>query len=162
MLRANIGQAILAGFVATLVMTFLMYLAPLMGMPKMDIASMLGSLFFTPAPAPGTSGWWVGMIMHFINGSIIFPLVFAYLLYPLLPGRPWVKGLGWGLVLWFLAQALVMPMMGMGFFTSEHPQATAAVVGSLLAHILYGAIFGALYGRGGAAVTHVDYERPAA
>ncbi len=37
----NLSKAIAAGFVGTLFMTVIMMLAPAMGMPKMDIASML-------------------------------------------------------------------------------------------------------------------------
>ena len=102
-MRANASRAILAGFVATLAMTMMMYAVPMMGMPKMDIAAMLGSMFSggqMPEPMSGT--WWTGMIIHFINGTIIFALIYAYLLYSLLPGSGWAKGLIWGLLLWFL------------------------------------------------------------
>ena len=136
-----------AGFVATLVMTMMMYVAPMMGMPKMDIAAMLGSLFNNGQMPEQMSGlWWTGMIFHFVNGSIIFPLIYAYLLYPYLPGAPWVRGLVWGLILWFLAQAAVMPMMGMGFFSANAPQPVMAVIGSLIGHVIYGSILGWLAG----------------
>jgi hypothetical protein len=69
--------------------------------------------------------------MHFINGTIIFPLIYAFLLYRILPGRPWAKGIYWGLILWFLAQAVVMPMMGGGFFSASMG-GMKAVIGSLL------------------------------
>jgi uncharacterized membrane protein YagU involved in acid resistance len=88
----------------------------------------------------------MGMLIHFIDGTIIFPLIYAYLLYSVLPGGPWLKGLFWGLILWFLSQVLVMPMMAMGFFFSKTPQAMMAVVGSLVGHIIYGAILDAIAG----------------
>lgn len=57
MTETHPGKAIGAGFVATLVMTTLMYMAPLMGMPKMDIAAMLGNFLGI--------GWTMGMITTF-------------------------------------------------------------------------------------------------
>ncbi len=157
--RPNMGRAILAGFIATLAMTMVMYVAPMMGMPKMDIAAMLGSMMSKQMPAPMSGGWLMGMMMHFVNGTIIFPLIYAYLLYPLLPGSPLLKGVVWGLILWLLSQMMVMPMMGMGVFSSNAPQAMMNVVGSLMGHIIYGAILGAM--AGGQAEQVSTHERTA-
>ncbi|MCL4267744.1 MAG: hypothetical protein KJ069_31550 [Anaerolineae bacterium] len=41
----SILGAIIAGVVGTIVITMVMAMAPKMGMPKMDIVGMLGSLF---------------------------------------------------------------------------------------------------------------------
>ena len=90
--RPTAARAILAGFVATVGMSVLMYAAPMMGMPKMDVAAMLGSMVSQGMPAPASGAWRIGMIAHFINGMIIFPLIYAYALYPALPGAPWLKG----------------------------------------------------------------------
>src|SRR5712692_11697701 len=99
----------LGGFVGTLAMTALMYIAaPIMGV-KMDIAQMLGSML--------GNNWWAGMMMHLVNGTIIFPMIYAYLIYQWLPGGSTLKGTTWGIVLWVLAQAVVMPMMGGGLFS---------------------------------------------
>jgi uncharacterized membrane protein YagU involved in acid resistance len=56
------------------------------------------------------------------------------------------KGVIWGLVLWFVSQAMVMPMMGAGFFSGHVPQPMMTVIGSLMGHIIYGAILGGIYG----------------
>ena len=103
-------KAVLAGFVGTLAMTAMMYfVAPMMGL-TMDIAAMLGSLM--------GGNWTAGMMLHFINGSIIFPAIYAYVLYDRLPGSPVARGTLWGIALWLLAQVVVMPMMGGGLFSS--------------------------------------------
>ncbi len=88
----------------------------------------------------------MGMFIHFVNGTVIFPLIFGFLLYSRFPGAPVVKGILWGLILWFLAQAMVMPMMGAGFFASGTPQPFMTVFGSLMGHVVYGAILGLIYG----------------
>jgi uncharacterized membrane protein YagU involved in acid resistance len=85
------------------------------------------------------------MMMHFVNGTIIFPLIYAYLLYGWLPGSPTARGTAWGVILWVLAQVVVMPMMGGGFFSMAMGGMMAAG-GSLIGHLLYGSILGAIAG----------------
>jgi len=138
-MRPNWNRAILGGFVGTLALTFLMYkVAPMMGMMKMDIAGMLGQML---------GGWAMGMAMHFVNGTIIFPLIYAFFLYRLLPGPPVVKGLVWGVVLWLIAQLMIMPMMGAGLFSMKTGGMMAAI-GSLVGHLVYGALLGGIAGPG--------------
>ncbi len=132
-MRPNTARVILGGFFGTLAITFLMYMGgPMMGLPRMDIAAMLGSLL---------GGWAMGMTMHFLNGIVIFQLIYAYLLFTRFPGTPAVKGITWGVVLWVLAQLVVMPMMGAGFFGLKMGGIMPAF-GSLGGHIAYGALLG--------------------
>ena len=63
--------------------------------------------------------WAAGMMMHVVNGSLIFPAVYAYALYDRVPGSPAIKGTAWGVALWLMAQVIVMPMMGGGLFSSN-------------------------------------------
>ncbi len=121
--KPNVGRAILGGFVGTLVMTMIMYAAPMMSMPKMDIAAMLGSMLNGgQMPALMSGPWLMGMMMHLFDGIIIFPLIYAFLLFRILPGSPWLRGVIWGLILWLLSQGMVMPMMGMGVFSANAPR----------------------------------------
>ena len=127
------ARAALGGFVGTLVMTGMMYVvAPMMGV-HMDIAAMLGSLL--------GGSWTAGMMMHFVNGSVIFPAIYVYALYAYLPGNPALRGTIWGVALWLVAQTVVMPMMGAGLFSSAMGGIMAAM-GSLLGHFLYGSLLG--------------------
>jgi uncharacterized membrane protein YagU involved in acid resistance len=125
------------GLIGTMVMTGMMYMvAPMMGL-DMDIAQMLGSMM--------GGSWAAGMAVHFLNGAVIFPLVYAYALYEWLPGGPLVKGAAWGTVLWLLAQTVVMPMMGGGFFSMAMGGMMAAM-GSLIGHLVYGVLLGGIAG----------------
>lgn len=136
-MHPNIGKAIGGGFVGTLVMTMMMYLvAPMMGL-NMDIAAMLGGMLGI--------GWPGGMLIHFVNGTIVFPLIYALALYSRLPGSPALKGTAWGVILWLVAQVMVMPMAGAGLFSAAMGGMMAAA-GSLVGHVLYGALFGAVAG----------------
>lgn len=136
MRRPSFRRVIRSGFVATLVMTMMMYLSPSMVPPRMDIAAMFGRML--------GGSWWLGFIIHFTLGAIIFSLLYAYLLNPVLPSKPWTKGTLWGLTLWLVAQMLILPMIGMGFFSTNIPGRVTAVLGSLLAHLIYGIVLGAL------------------
>jgi hypothetical protein len=133
--KPSITRSIAGGLAGTTVMTLMMYVvAPMMGI-HMDIAKMLGSML-------GNS-WAAGLTAHFVNGAVIFPAVFATVVYDRLPGTPILKGTTWGAILWILAQAVVMPMMGAGFFSLAMGGIMPAM-GSLIGHLLYGAILGTL------------------
>jgi uncharacterized membrane protein YagU involved in acid resistance len=132
-------QAVTGGFVATVAITVMMYwVAPLLLGSPMDIATMLGDFLGI--------GWSGGMVVHFINGSLIFPLVYAFVLFGVLPGGPVTKGVTFGVVLWLLAQSVVMPIMGGGFFSANAGGMMAAVA-SLIGHLVYGAALGAVAGQ---------------
>jgi uncharacterized membrane protein YagU involved in acid resistance len=136
-MHSNPTRAILGGFVGTLAMTAMMYLvAPMMGL-NMDIAQMLGSVL--------GGNWAMGMVMHFALGTFVFPLIYVSVLYAWLPGGPVGRGVAWGVILWLLAQIVVMPMMGAGFFSMAMGGMMAAG-GSLVGHLIYGSILGAIAG----------------
>jgi uncharacterized protein DUF6789 len=137
-MKPNLGRAILGGIVGTIVLTMLMYIAaPMMGIPKMDIAAMLGSML---------GGWTIGMVMHFVNGAILFPLIYAFVVFSKLRGGPVTKGILWGTTLWLVAGLVMMPMMGAGLFGTANGGMMAAVA-SLIGHLVYGALLGAIAGR---------------
>jgi uncharacterized membrane protein YagU involved in acid resistance len=137
-IKPNVTRAIVGGFIATLAMTMMMYLvAPMMGV-KMDIAGSLAGMLGAP--------WAVGLMMHFLNGAVIFPLIYALVLYRVLKGGPAVRGITWGVALWLMAQLVVMPMIGAGVFSSRMGGMTTAAA-SLMGHLVYGALLGAIAGR---------------
>lgn len=132
-MHPTFARAALGGFIGTVAMTVMMYVvAPMMGL-HMDIAAMLGSML--------GGSWIAGLMMHFVNGSVIFPAIYVYALYARLPGSPVIRGTVWGVVLWLVAQTMVMPMMGAGLFSSAMGGMMAAM-GSLIGHILYGSLLG--------------------
>ncbi len=142
------GKAILGGFIGTILITIVLYAG------GSDLARMLGTMF-TPDPV---RAFWLGMLIHFFIGSIVLSLIYAYVFYHALPGGPWTKGIIYGILVWIVAMAVVMPMMGVvhpmvkrgqmpnpGFFMA-YMGAMPAIV-SLIGHIIYGAFLGGIYGR---------------
>jgi uncharacterized membrane protein YagU involved in acid resistance len=135
-MKPNLSKVFLGGFAGTVAMTLMMYfVAPMMLGKPMDIAAMLGSVM--------GGSWTLGMIAHLMNGAVIFPLLFAFVVVRFLPGPAAVKGMGWGVALWVVAQVVVMPMMGAGFFSANAGGMMAAVA-SLMGHLVYGALLGSV------------------
>jgi len=133
----NIWKAIAGGFIGTVMLTLMeRFVAPIMGV-RMDIVAKLGEMTHT-----GMAG---GLFMHFLQGTVIFPLIYAYLLHRFLPGAPWQKGLLWGVILWLGLETVMMPMMGGGIFSMEIG-GMKAVMAAFIGHLVYGAILGAIAG----------------
>jgi Family of unknown function (DUF6789) len=142
MREAHVSRALLGGFFATLAMTVLMYAAPTVGAPRMDIAAALGALFGHGVPAQLSALWWAGMVWHFLNGTVIFALLYAYFVYGWLSGEGWLRGMIWGLMLWLTTEVVVMPIAGNGLFSDHSPEATARVAGAFILHAVYGSVLG--------------------
>ncbi|MCL4538683.1 MAG: DUF2938 family protein [Bacteroidetes bacterium] len=133
----NLGRAIIAGLVGTLAMTIVMLMAPAMGMPPMPIGNMLAGFMHIPVA--------LGWIMHFMIGTVL-AIGYVNFFATRLPGKPVVRGLIYSLVPWLMAQVIVNPMMGAGVFASHTPAPALFVMGSLIGHLVYGAVLGAVYG----------------
>ena len=138
MKNVNLLKAIIAGIAGTVAMTIVgVYLAPMMGMPKMNPADMLAAQMGGSA----VMGW----AGHFMIGIVL--AVTYSIVEKSLPGAPWLRGALFGIAPWLLAQVAVMPMMGMPLFSGS----TVMAGGSLLGHLIYGAVVGAVYGAHAAA-----------
>ncbi|GAC1658636.1 MAG: hypothetical protein NVS4B3_26200 [Gemmatimonadaceae bacterium] len=139
-MNINWGRAILAGLIGTAMMTMVgLWVAPMMGIPPMNPAEMLAQ-----AMGGSLALGWVG---HFMIGTIL-AMIYAVLA-PRLPGPAWTRGALFGIAPWLMAQLVVMPMMGMPVFSGSG----ALAMGSLVGHLVYGAVVGAVYGPGAAAPT---------
>jgi hypothetical protein len=77
---------------------------------KMNIVDALATML---------GAWKMGMLVHVLNGAIVFPLAYAVFFYRLLRGLSYVKGLTFGLTLWRASQLVVLPMIGAGVFSSH-------------------------------------------
>lgn len=114
----RVGSALKAGLIATGVMTALMYAAPLVGLPRMDVIYSLGSLL------PGSSSpYVVGALLHFGIGAIL-ALVYAASFSQVLPGPGWTRGTLFSLLPWIFA-VVAMPSL-MALLQSLFDPGTAA------------------------------------
>src|SRR5262249_43295754 len=98
----NLKRAVAAGVVGTAVMTFLLWWAPLVGLPKLAIGELL-STFLAVSVAVLRVGPTGGWVIHGIVGvglAILYAVVFA----KLLPGKPVVRGALYGFLVFLVAQ----------------------------------------------------------
>jgi len=132
----NVPKGMLAGLAATIVLSLLMLAKEAMGlMPALDpIAMIAGMMGVSTLVAWG---------IHVMIGAVIWGGAFA-LLEPRLPSRDfWVKGILFGVGAWLIMMVAMMPMAGAGFFGMQ--LGMMAPVMTLMMHLVYGAVLGAVY-----------------
>ena len=130
----------IAGFIATLVLSALMFMKDMMGlMPDVDIIAMLASKMGGSA----MTGW----VAHFMIGTIGYGLAYAVVFSALPFGGHMLRGALLGVAGWFMMMMAVMPMMGAGLFGLAMPSGMMVPVATLMLHLIFGAALGLFYGR---------------
>lgn len=133
---SNIVRGLIAGFVATLVLSALMVMKQMIGfMPELDVAAMLTSMLSLPSVA---FGW----IMHFMIGTIAWGVGYA-VLRPYLPGGSIWSGVLFGTAAWLMMMIAVMPMAGAGLFGLQ--MGVMAPIMTFMLHAIFGAVLGGVY-----------------
>lgn len=131
------SKGMIAGFVATLVLSGLMLMKAKMGvMPQLDPINMITTMMGASSPA-------VGWIVHFMIGTLLWGLIFAWIA-PRLPGAMWWRGMVFSVGPWLIMMAAMMPMAGAGFFGLS--LGIGAPLMTLMMHLIYGALLGGVYG----------------
>lgn len=134
---SNTAKGIFAGFIATLVISVFMLMKQIMVlMPELDPIRMLADM-------AGASSLRAGWIMHFMIGSVAWGLLYSFV-QAWLPGGMTVRGILFGMGAWLLIMVVVMPMAGAGLFALGISMAAPIV--TLVLHIMFGAVLGAVYG----------------
>jgi len=135
---AKISKGIIAGLVATVVLSMIMVAKAMMGlMPELNVIAMLSSMMHT-VPA-------IGWAMHFVIGAVAWGVGFAAF-YNILPGgSSLTKGVMFGVIAWLMMMLLVMPMAGAGMFGLN--MGMMAPVTTLMLHAIFGAVLGGVFGK---------------
>jgi len=130
-MKISLQKTVLAGIAATAVMTIVMYLAPMMGLPEMNAAAMLSGMMGAPII--------VGWVMHFMIG-IIFALGYSFLFVSTVKiENSVVKGAVFGFAAFVVAQiAMLMMSLVMGPMPAPEGGMMPMMVGSIIGHIMYG------------------------
>ncbi|MDF1501268.1 MAG: hypothetical protein P1P76_12445 [Anaerolineales bacterium] len=136
----DILGSIIAGLVGTLLMTLLMYMAPSMGMPKMDIIGMLGTMFTSGERAARA----LGTVMHFMMGAV-FGIAYAFLWNVGVGSPTWVWGLIFGAGHTVVALLTMPLMMGMHPRPPEMESGPRMMLGSLMGHLVFGLVVALVY-----------------
>lgn len=130
----KIQQTVLGGIVGTAVMTLVMFIAPMMGMPEMNPPQMLSMMTGLPL----TVGW----IMHFMIG-VIFASGYTFLLKKAVRkiGSHVLKGTIFGFAVFVFAQIMMAIMGGLiGGMPSMEGSMILVMIGSITGHIVYGIV----------------------
>ena len=128
-----------AAIVATVVLELMMRVgAPnLLGIPPMSPPNLVTNILGLP------QGHVFGAVVHFGLGLIVFPIGYMIIAYRHFPGPYLLRGALWGVLLWLVAMAVVVPLAGIpilfGFGMS--------MVAALVAHVVYGVILAAIVDR---------------
>ena len=134
---SNSTKGMIAGFVATVVLSGLLMLKSTMDLaPHLNIIRLL-----TQLGSIGTVAAWMD---HFIVGTLVWGLLFGAFDAVYEKGAYWLKGLIFGVFAWVLMMVLFMPMAKAGFFGAKI--GIEAPLVTLLYHLLYGLVLGVTYG----------------
>lgn len=133
-MKTKVTQAVTGGLIGTAAMSLVMFVAPMMGMPKMNPAEMLSGMMAIPS--------FIGWMMHFMIG-IIFTLMYVFLLLPILKevnGKV-LKGIIFGIAAFIFAQ-IAMALMGAMFGEMPSPEGSMVLIaiGSIFGHLVFGVV----------------------
>jgi uncharacterized membrane protein YagU involved in acid resistance len=133
----NTMRGMLAGLVATVVLSALMLLKASMGLwPELNLVRLLINL--------GSIQLVAAWMDHFIVGVIVWGMLFGALDSMWESRAYWLKGLVFGVFAWLLMMILFMPLTKAGFFGVKiGPPAIYVTLGY---HLIYGLVLGVTYG----------------
>ena len=135
--NVDFKKVLIASVAGDSAMMVVMFMAPMMGVPKMDLGIMLGTM--NPMmELPYIMGW----VMHFFIGFMLTWFYAAFFI-NVLPSTGWKRGMIYSLIPWAVMQIVLMPMMMNQPMLSGGDMMT--LMGMILAHLAYGGVMGAIY-----------------
>ena len=131
-----------AAFCATLAMTGFMLIAPVVGLPRMDMGSILGEMF--------NGNKLVGWILHFVLG-IIFAIPYVLMFNHWIPVEHKIaRGAIYGILVFVLSEIIITAVNISGHLKWDEKESIALMVfGNSIACMIYGAVLGAFFERKG-------------
>ncbi len=131
-MTTKIKQSLIGGIVGTAVMTMVMLIAPMMGMPKMNPPELLSMMMGFPIV--------VGWLMHFLIG-IIFAMAYAFFFMNIVKkiSSNIIKGAIFGFAVFVFAQ-IAMAIMGamLGDTPPMEGSMMLMIIGSIIGHVIFG------------------------
>ncbi len=133
----NIKAGLIAGFMATVVLSIVMIIKAKLGvMPELNAIKMLAGMI----GAPLVMGW----VAHFVIGTLVWGILFAALVNRL-PGSMIVSAIIFSIGAWLLMMVGPMPMAGAGMFGLN--LGIMAPIATLMLHLIWGVVLGFTYQR---------------
>ena len=139
-LYVHMRDAIIAGSTGRMAMILIIYLGPLIGLPRFDVVSMLGSL----AAPNKTSAITLGGAIHFTMG-ILFAIIYVALWSVGIGSATWWWGLIFGALHGIIIILLLLIVMRMFPQLSELINGVPVMVTILLNHMVFGLVVALVY-----------------
>jgi hypothetical protein len=133
-MTSDLTKALLAGILGTAVMSLLLFLGGLAGMPAMNPADMLSGMLGIPIAA----GW----LLHFVTG-IVFALGYVFLFRRLVAkiSSLILKGVLFGIAAFIAAQVAIPILEAMtGPMAPMEGSMIMVVAGSAIGHVVFGIV----------------------
>ena len=132
----------IAGFIATVVLSILMVMKMKMGlMPDLNVIKMMTMMAHDMMGTPAVPV--VGWVMHFMIGTAVWGGLFALFSKFFPDGNSMIKGMVFATLAWVMMMVLVMPMAGAGLFGLN--MGMMAPIMTWILHLIYGAVLGGVY-----------------
>lgn len=126
-------KGIIAGLVATIVLSMLMILKGKMGlMPDVNVIAMLASKM--------GGNTLMGWIAHFMIGVLGYGIVYVVIFSQLSFDNVLIKGALLGLAGWLAMMVAIMPMMSAGMFGLKLASGIMVPVATLMLHLIFGVV----------------------
>ncbi len=131
-------NGLLAGLVATLVLSVLMIIKAKMGMmPDVNVIAMLASKM----GGKPVMGW----LAHFMIGVVGYGLIYPALFNKLSLGSTMFRGAAMGFTGWVVMMVVAMPMMGVGMFGLKLASGIMVPIITLVLHLIFGVVLSTVY-----------------
>ncbi|MPZ13536.1 MAG: hypothetical protein GEU73_03790 [Chloroflexi bacterium] len=148
-------RAIVAGLIATVVMSITFFMA-------YGMARVIAGIPLTERRGAATFELWMHALTnnqvidlaqaslyaagaaHLVVG-ILWATVYAYALEPRLPGDGWLKGVLFSVLPWLLSIVVFLPVVGGGFLGLAIGAGPLPALGNLILHLSYGLSLGVMY-----------------
>jgi hypothetical protein len=136
----EIGAAVMSGIVGVAATTIIHNMLPFIGLPRVNIAGVLGTWLLNP----GARAAIVGMVLHFAFGAG-FALVYAYLWSSGFGSIDYQWGMMFGAVHGLIAAAVIPILLHRYPRPKEMLEGPATVVGIFVLHVIYGVVVALQY-----------------
>lgn len=132
-MKPSILKSTIGGVIATIAMTVIMYITPMMGFPKMNAAQMLSDMMHIPLA--------LGWMLHFMIG-VVFSIVYGRFLINWLYriSNSWLKGVIFGFGVFVFAQIMMAIMGALMPMPKMEVNMMLMIVGSIMGHLVYGIV----------------------
>ena len=77
--------------------------------------------------------------------GLIFAVIYAYFVEPMLSGRGWRRGMLFSLIPWLLSLVIFLPLVGGGVLGFAVGAGFLPILGNLILHLIYGGTLGFVY-----------------